>query len=495
MLGGTGLAAPSARAEQAALAESYPAAHWRLARRDELANVVLWVSHILVRHEGVTPGVVSFSLPDWTPEQARPARTREQAFEIAQRIADRLRDHPESFARVAREESEDLATRSLGGSLGGITALEWAHRYPRVLDALAALEVGEVSRVVESPHGFHVFLRRGPPPLETVSGARVVIGYDEAPWLAAFLARREIPKRTRAQALALAESVHARARAGEDFSTLVQAHSDHEDALRDGDFGDWSTRRPTPYPREIEVLQGLEIGEVAPPVDSPFGVQVIRRTENRPRQVYAMTAIERLYAGPVKGDELPAQTALLAEMTRLADDVQRDPARFTEMLEESCCSEVQQWPEGQGSAFAERALAPLRIGQVAPAAVQLHGAYALIRREAPVIQPEADIRFELPSPDRPDLAYLAGTGLLSARLHGAAEAASEALQLKAPLAGRFAKLHESARQSMEDAENADSRVRCFADLQESVRHLLGPRAYEEYAAYLDGYYSGLLLRQ
>ncbi len=483
-----------ARPDEGVRLETYPAGRWRLARREDLEHVVLWVSHILIRHEAVRPGVASFHLPDWTPQLSRPTRTRDQALEQAQRIAQRLRNHPELFAQLARELSEDPATSSRGGSLGGISALSLYDRYPQVLDALSTLKAGEVSRVVESAHGFHIFLRRDPPREETVSGARIVIGYDEAPWLRAFLARWDIPIRTRAQALALAESVHAQARAGESFESLVHRYSDHEEALRGGDFGEWSTRQASTYPREVEILQELKVGEVAPPLDSPFGVEIISRTQNRPRQRYAMSVIEQIFAGPLKGNELPTQATVLHEMTRLAAEVKRDPSRFSSLQKELCCSGVQQWPEGQGSAFAEQALAPLNAGEIAPSVIPLNGAYAIIRREPSTPQTAATVAFELPSPAKADLAYLAGSGFLVAHISSAAAAASEALRLEGPRARELADLHERARQSIEDDGSLEERVERFTDFQKSVQQLLGAR-YGEYVAFLEEYFTGLLLRQ
>src|SRR5262249_2985714 len=148
---------------------------------------------------------------------------------------------PAQFAAMAERVSEDVATNTRGGSLGGINAF-MLQTCPEVLDALSALKQGEVSRPVESAYGFHVFLLRAPPRDATVSGARIVVGYDEAPWLQAFLARRPLPRRSRAEALALAQKVYERARQGEDFQRLVEEFTDHQEAVRKGDFGAWSTR-------------------------------------------------------------------------------------------------------------------------------------------------------------------------------------------------------------------------------------------------------------
>lgn len=180
-------------------ATAYPPARWRLARPEALYPVRLRLSHILIRYEGVQPGIVSFQLPNWTPSPPPPARTAEQARALAEGISARLQKSPAEFATVARELSEDIATRDLGGALGVRSAFDY-YVTPEVLDAVAVLKPGEVSRVVETQYGFHVLMNQGLPVEQTVSGVRVLIAHDAAPWLRIFLARGTVPARSRTEA-------------------------------------------------------------------------------------------------------------------------------------------------------------------------------------------------------------------------------------------------------------------------------------------------------
>ncbi|HEX8162378.1 MAG TPA: peptidylprolyl isomerase [Pyrinomonadaceae bacterium] len=76
------------------------------------------------------------------------ARRRAKAEELRRRAA-----AGEDFARLARENSDDAATRERGGDLG--TFARDAHA--RAFDEAAfALKVGGVSPVVETEYGFHV---------------------------------------------------------------------------------------------------------------------------------------------------------------------------------------------------------------------------------------------------------------------------------------------------------------------------------------------------
>jgi hypothetical protein len=473
------------------LTQPYPAARWRLASNEALANVVLPVAHILVRHEGVRPGVVSFHLPDWTPSGPAPSRTRREAFALAQSIEMRLRQRREDFAELAQDFSEDVASRERGGSLGGLCALDMSIRNGIVLDALAALRPGEVSRVVETAFGFHVFQLRAPPSEETVSGARIVIAYDQAPWLKAFFARHEIPSRSRAEALALAAAVHARARAGESFEALVDTFSDHEEALRHGDFGSFSTRQCSPLSREIEVLQGLAAGEVAPPLDSPLGIEIIRRTPDRPRQKFAMSVVERRFTTVFDTDSPPAE-AVFREMQALAHQVRSDPTRFAESQKKYCCEgDIQQWLEGTGSVFAELALSSLQQGQVSAEPVRLSGAYAIVKREPLQAEPARRVSFELPSPATPDLRNLARTAYLAAKLPALGEFAAARLNLRGPTAERFKRLHREA--GALELETVEERLAQLDGFLAEMREVLGAQRYRRYSVILDDYFEKLLL--
>lgn len=272
------------------LPDPYPPGAWRSTPAAELKCVVVWLSHILVRHDASRNASVSFDHAHWTPSGAPPTRSREAALHFANDIAQRAQQNPSQFASLARQYSEDQTTRDRDGALGGVAA-DQLRAWPMVLDAMSALRPGEVSRVVETAFGFHILLRSAPPAETEASGAHIVIAHDDARWIR-FVARGSVPKRTRAEAWDLANSIYERARAAPaSFAQLVQEHSNHRDAARGGDFGTWSNHAPTPFPREIQALQNLEVGQIARPLDTRVGIQIIQRRANMPRTQYAMTAL------------------------------------------------------------------------------------------------------------------------------------------------------------------------------------------------------------
>jgi hypothetical protein len=387
------------------LIEPYPPGHWRFVDPDRLAHVMLWFRQILIRHRDVPSGVVSHNPPHWRGAPAAPSRTREEAFALAQSIADEARLHPERFAELAEARSEDIATRHLGGSVGGLPAN--GIRTAVVLDVMAALRPNEVSRVVETGYGFHVLQRLAPAIERRVSGSRIVIAHDDSPWVSHFLARWPIARRSKARAIELADEIYRQLQADpRRFDALVQEYSDHHDAVRGGDFGEWSTREVTAFPREVEVLQRLQPGEVAAPMDSLFGIQIIRRTPERERTHFASTAV-RLRFDPAAAPGSEMSEATVAERARaIADDVFAFPSAFQVYQRQLGDPSRSDGIEGRGDAPVERVLAQLAPGQVARSAIRLRNEYLLLQRltPEPASSPAAlELELELPSPERADL--------------------------------------------------------------------------------------------
>lgn len=84
--------------------------------------------------------------------------------------------------------------------------------------------------------------------------------------------------RSRAQALAVAEEVHRRARAGDDFARLAVEFSDEPGAgARGGSLGKFGRGQMVPsFEAAAFALDVLEISDI---VETPFGFHVIQRTE------------------------------------------------------------------------------------------------------------------------------------------------------------------------------------------------------------------------
>jgi hypothetical protein len=471
-----------------------PFGRWRLADPRDLRHVVLWLSHVLIRHSESLPRAVSFSIGDWDAAPAPPARSRDEALAIALQIAAKAEAQPGEFTKLAQRHSDDASTREYGGSLGGIIASQLS-AWPAVLDVIAAARPSGVTGVVETDFGFHVFKRNPEPDRGTVTGAHIVIGYEEARWLQSQKCK-EIPRRSRDEALAIASDVFRRVlNEPQSFESLVKQYSESCDALQGGDLGSWYSHEPTYIPMEVQVLQGLAVGEVAAPLDSKLGFQIIKRTPNRKRKQYAVDAI---YLGfdPARPEvERWSRASVHREATTLAQELALDPSRFASVKKERWLGPVERYAEGQGFPLLNAALAQTEFGQVTPHPIEWGVNYVIGKRIDPAtLPPLPPIHFELPAPAAPNLDYFAAymkVPFFAAQLKLVAERERDARELKGKAAAEFIRLHEAWAQY--EVLSREERTEMFRKLQERVRKLLGTAPYATYVQHLNQHFESLLL--
>jgi hypothetical protein len=381
----------------------YPRGRWRLAPGEQLTRVVLWFSHILIRYDDVPDANVSFSLVEWGTAPPSVSRSRDQALSLARRAAEEAASGKVAFAELAAAYSEDVTTRDRAGSLGGMTAANLVP-WGQILDALAVLKPGEVSKVVETPFGFHVLRRHAPPPEQTLSGSRIVIGHDDAPALSYFHFRGDIAHRSKSEAETLARELSERARHNPDeFPELVERYSEHMDAEAQGDLGAWSVREAQAPAREIDTLARLRVGEVSPPIDTALGFQILMRTADRERPVFAHEALE-LRFDPRAPPGSPDSEAAARELAlQLAERLKHEPQAFDSLQRELYCLDTHVWREGRREKSIQAALSALSIGAISPAPVRTAAAHVLLRRLDPERVVPSAPTFELPSPIMPDI--------------------------------------------------------------------------------------------
>lgn len=75
------------------------------------------------------------------------------AKKLAEAVLARVKDGTESFEDIAKQFSQDEATAANGGDLGFFGPGEMVEPFEQ---AVAALAVGEVSGIVQTPYGFHI---------------------------------------------------------------------------------------------------------------------------------------------------------------------------------------------------------------------------------------------------------------------------------------------------------------------------------------------------
>lgn len=460
----------------------YPRARWRLLSDEQLLQTPVWAAHILIRHEEVTTPDVSFCYGDWRSSSPLPQRSRDEARGLADAISRELEQDASRFSALAARYSEDEATRTRGGSLGGRSALEYV-TFGAMLDALAALQPGQVSRAIETPYGFHIFQRQPLPEPELVSGAHLVIGYDDAGWLRNVAARGTVPPRSREAALAYARSLseHLRRRPTE-FGTFVDRYSEHRDAASGGDMGEWLTRSATDFPREVQVLQSLSVGEVSEPVDSVFGFEILQRTRSGARVHYAMEAVVLNFDDTLADAEPSSRAAVRTLADEIAAAVAANPGRLAEFRHKYCCADTVRFDAGPQWQQVGEALSRLAFGELS-APLESGSQFVIARRVDPDALEPIDFNF--------DLSFIgadAGSQLVSrmrpeaARelLNAGAARARTILNLEEATGERLVELHARAARDIVRATSPKQARGAMSELEASLLPVLGVSGHAQY---------------
>ncbi|MEC3768433.1 SurA N-terminal domain-containing protein [Cupriavidus sp. SS-3] len=97
------------------------------------------------------------------PKDAPPAQ-RQAAKDKATKLLEEVRKQPDSFADVARKNSQDPGSAAKGGDLGFMGRGALVKPFE---DAMYALKEGQISDVVETDFGYHIIKLTGTKPAET----------------------------------------------------------------------------------------------------------------------------------------------------------------------------------------------------------------------------------------------------------------------------------------------------------------------------------------
>ncbi|WP_454710636.1 SurA N-terminal domain-containing protein [Cupriavidus nantongensis] len=93
-----------------------------------------------------------------------PAAQRQAAKDKASKLLEEVRKHPDTFAEVARKNSQDPGSAEKGGDLGFMGRGALVKPFE---DAMYALKEGQISDVVETDFGYHIIKLTGTKPAET----------------------------------------------------------------------------------------------------------------------------------------------------------------------------------------------------------------------------------------------------------------------------------------------------------------------------------------
>ena len=186
------------------------------------------------------------------------------------------------FDAVAKEFSEDAATKEQGGDLGFV---DKSGPQSALVNAVVEkkLNPGQVlGETVTANNALHVVkLEETKESGQEVQASHILICFEGA--------ERCEQKRTKDQAKALAENLKGRATAA-NFADLAKANSDDKgSAASGGDLGLFG-RGAMVGPFE-DAAYALKDGEISDIVESPFGFHIIRKVAARPTYSYRLRDI------------------------------------------------------------------------------------------------------------------------------------------------------------------------------------------------------------
>jgi peptidyl-prolyl cis-trans isomerase SurA len=192
-------------------------------------------------------------------------RSRSEAEDTARRLHVLLRTNRADFDALARKYSDDVHTREQDGYIGIFRRGEMTLAFDRTV---FALEVGQISAVIETDYGFHIIRRE---PVRRYHTYHVLIAWQGA--------RKNVARagRSREEAQHLAEKVRREAlQKGADLCRLAQRYSD--DPGNRTACGDLGWIEPGMLSPEIEdVIFALQPREISEVIESPYGFHVFWR--------------------------------------------------------------------------------------------------------------------------------------------------------------------------------------------------------------------------
>ena len=200
------------------------------------------------------------------PEQASPeqlTRIRARADQALAQIR-----NGEDFAKVAATWSDapDALT-------GGAMAARPLDRLPSLYaEAAQKMKAGDVSEILRSPAGFHIVKM-----VERKGGAPLVQSLRQTHARHILIRVNELV--SEAEAKHKLEGLKERLDNGADFAELARLYSNDLSAAKGGDLG-WLYQGDT-VPEFEKAMDGLKIGELGQPTQSPFGWHLIQVLERR----------------------------------------------------------------------------------------------------------------------------------------------------------------------------------------------------------------------
>jgi parvulin-like peptidyl-prolyl isomerase len=167
-----------------------------------------------------------------------------------------------NFAALAGEYSDGPSAKR-GGALGVYLT---GTMVPKFEAATAAVAVGKIAPLIETPFGFHVIRRDA---VVQIRASHILVSWEDA-W-------RSAATRTQEQARSRIEEARKALEGGKKFADVAAEYSEDTTAATGGDLGPIAPGQM--LPAFEEAAMALEIGALSGVVETPYGFHLILRTE------------------------------------------------------------------------------------------------------------------------------------------------------------------------------------------------------------------------
>ena len=216
------------------------------------------------------------------------------------------------FGALARQQSEDPSAKENGGNLGYFTAMQMVYPFET---AAYKTPVGQVSLPIRTRFGYHLIKvndRRAAQGEIKVAHLMVRVN-AHAPAADSLTAKKKI------------DELYARLRKGEAWDKLVaQFSEDAGSAANGGELPPFGTGRMIPS-FEAVAFRLQKPGDIAPPVQTPYGWHIIKLLEKQPVPTFA--AMEATLKSKVaKDSRSELNRAAFLKRIRREDQFQEIPA-------------------------------------------------------------------------------------------------------------------------------------------------------------------------
>lgn len=327
-------------------------------------------SHILVAYQTATRADESIT------------RNKPEALERANMLLAKIRENPNSFEQIAREQS-DGPTAVQAGYLGVVS---WGRFDAKFEKAVRQLKAGEISaKPVLTEFGYHI-IRRDSLFVKNYAAKLLVIVFRGADNVDGIPYRIENRKQTKEDARKMIDEIAATA-TPDNFAELIAQRSDYRKP--DGWFGNFKKSDSITTALLVQAIEKLPYNHLSGVIELPFGFAIAQRIKvqklaaARILVTYKDAKNAPAYMTRSKEDARKIADGLLAEVLADPDNFEKIAKKESEGMYKGNGGVMPIWLAGDKEVELDQRLLQLTFGQVCPEPLDLDVGWVIVKRLDP----------------------------------------------------------------------------------------------------------------